>query len=211
MAESSSKTTTRTRRKPTQARSLERVNRILDVAEKMFVEKGYAATTTKAIAAQAKVPIGSLYQFFPDKEAILQTLAEGYSDELFSYFQSLDTPEMAQISLADYVDRMTDGVEQFFFQHPGYYAVFMEVQARMPEVDDADDARLIQTIAKLLPKRNPPLNAQDYQAIAFVMVKAMGNLMWISLGQAPDFRQRLVKETKLLTLNYLQSYFPDES
>jgi len=211
MAESSSKSAGRTRRKPTQARSLERVNRILDVAEQMFVDKGYAATTTKAIAAQAKVPIGSLYQFFPDKEAILQALAEGYSDELFSYFQSLDTPEMAQISLADYVDRMTDGVEQFFFQHPGYYAVFMEVQARMPEVDDADDARLIQTIATLLPKRNPPLNAQDYQAIAFVMVKAMGNLMWISLGQAPDFRQRLVKETKLLTLNYLQSYFPVES
>jgi len=60
------------RRKPRQARSQERVNRILDVAEKLFASQGYAATTTNAIAAQAQVPIGSLYQFFPDKTAILK-------------------------------------------------------------------------------------------------------------------------------------------
>lgn len=206
MAESSSKTTTRTRRKPTQARSLERVNRILDVSEKMFIEKGYAATTTKAIAAQAKVPIGSLYQFFPDKAAILQALAEQYSELFHQYFQSFDTLEMAQIPLADYVDRITDGAEQFFDEHPGYYAVFMEVQARMPEVDDAHDARLIEIFATMLPKRYPSLSVEDYKAIAFVTIKAMGNLMWLSLGQSPDFRQRLIKETKRLTLTYLQSY-----
>lgn len=208
MAESSSKTTARTRRKPRQARSLERVNRILDVAEEMFVEKGYGATTTKAIAAQAQVPIGSLYQFFPDKAAILQALAERYSDLLTQHFQSFDTLEMTQIPLADYVDRVTDGVEQFFFEHPGFRAIFMEVQATMPELDDAADAKLIQTVVKLLPKRDPSLNVEDYKAIAFVLIKAMGNLLWLSLGQTPDFRQRLLAETKRLTLTYLQSYFP---
>ncbi|AFY55375.1 transcriptional regulator [Rivularia sp. PCC 7116] len=207
MAESSSKSKARTRRKPTQARSVERVNRILDVSEEMFIEKGYAAATTKEIAAQAKVPIGSLYQFFPDKAAILQALAERYSNLLHQQLQSFDTPEMTQIPLADYVDRITDGIEQFFSEHPGYYAVFMEVQATMPELDAAADAEMIQTFAKLLPKRNASLKVEDYEAIAFVLIKAMGNLMWLSLGQAPDFRQRLVKESKRLTLFYLQSYF----
>ena len=211
MVESSSNTAVRTRRKPRQARSLERVNRILDVAEEMFIEKGYAATTTKVIASQAKVPIGSLYQFFPDKAAILQALAERYSDLLEQYFQSFDTLEMAQLPLADYVDRFTDGIEQFFSEHPGFYAVFIELQAIIPEVDDAFDAKLIQRAAKLLPKRNPSLNVEDYEAIAYVLIKAMGNLMWLSLGQTPDFRKRLVKETKRLTFNYLQSYFSVES
>ncbi|MGD1875804.1 MAG: TetR/AcrR family transcriptional regulator, partial [Mastigocoleus sp.] len=86
------------------------------------------------------------------------------------------------------------------------YAVFMEVQARMPEVNDADDDRLIQMFATMLPKRYPSLNVEDYQAIAFVMVKAIGNLMWLSFGQSPDFRKRLIKETKRLSLSYLQSY-----
>lgn len=207
MPESSSKTTARMRRKPRQARSLERVDRILDVAEKFFIEKGYGATTTKAIAAQAQVPIGSLYQFFPDKAAILQALAERYSDLLTLHFQSFDTQEMTQIPLADYVDLVTDGVEQFFSEHPGFRAIFMEVQATMPELDDAADAKLIQALVKFLPKRDPSLNAEDYQAIAFVLIKAMGNLLWLSLGQTPDFRQRLLIETKRLTLTYLQSYF----
>ena len=38
------------------------------------------------------------------------------------------------------------------------------------------------------------------------MVKAMGNLLRISLRQPPHFRQRIVIKTKRLTLNYLQSY-----
>ena len=82
MVEQAASAISRKWRKPKQARSLERVNRILDVAEVIFIEQGYAAATTKEIAAVAEVPIGTLYQFFPDKEAILQALAERYSDLL---------------------------------------------------------------------------------------------------------------------------------
>lgn len=193
-------------RKPKQARSLERVKRILDVAEVMFIEQGYTATTTKEIAATAEVPIGSLYQFFPDKDAILQALAERYSDLLDKRLQSFDTLEVNQIPLTDYVKRLVESIEQFFIEYPGYYAIFMEIKVVMPEMDEAGDAQLIETTTSLLSRRNRSLNPEDYYAIAFVMVKAMGNLMWISSGQEPHFRQRLVKETQRLTLNYLQSY-----
>ena len=54
------------RRQPKQARSQERVHHILDVAEQLFIELGYEQTTTRAIATRAGVPVGSLYQFFPD-------------------------------------------------------------------------------------------------------------------------------------------------
>ena len=67
------------RRQPRQVRSQERVNQILDVAEQLFITEGYNATSTNAIAANAKVPIGSLYQFFPDKAAILYKLAARYN------------------------------------------------------------------------------------------------------------------------------------
>ena len=74
--------TNRMRRKPVQARSQERVRRILDVAEDLFATQGYAATTTKEIAAQSQIPIGSLYQFFPNKAAIVQALFVRYNDLL---------------------------------------------------------------------------------------------------------------------------------
>ena len=208
MVKKLSETVDRQWRQPKQARSLERFNRILAIAEKLFVEAGYKATTTKEIATQAEVPIGSLYQFFPDKSAILQALAERYSDLLNQQLLEFDTPEMAQASLSDYVVRLVEGIDQFFVDYPGYRAIFMEIVIVMPELDEAGDAQLVETLAALLAKRDASLTGEDYDAIAFVLVKAMGNLLWVSLGQAPHFRQRLVIETKRLALNYLQSYFP---
>ena len=71
------------RRQPRQARSQERVRRILAAAEELFVAGGVGSTTTtNAIAARAGVPIGSLYQFFPDKGAILRSLAQLYAEQL---------------------------------------------------------------------------------------------------------------------------------
>ena len=75
---SSSSKLNKMRRQPQQARSQERVRQILDVAEQLFVEMGYDSTTTRAIAARAGISVGSLYQFFPDKEAILKALAIQY-------------------------------------------------------------------------------------------------------------------------------------
>jgi AcrR family transcriptional regulator len=199
------------RRQPRQARSQERVNQILDVAEQMFITEGYNATTTNAIAARAKVPIGSLYQFFPDKAAILQALALRYAEMLHQRFMELDPDEMIKLPLSSYVDRLIDATDRFFTDYPGYHAIFMEVQGTMPELDEIEavaDAQLIEDFATSLSQRYGDLDSTDYEAIAFVLVKAIGTLLWLALSQEPLFRQRLVAETKRFTLSYLQTYFP---
>jgi len=198
------------RRKPRQARSQERVNRILDVAEELFASQGYTATTTNAIAAHAQVAIGSLYQFFPDKTAILQALALRYAEKLHQQLTAIGEPEQVTGSLANYVTQLIDTTNQFFAENPSYYAIFMEVQGTIQElekIDEAADARLIQDLARSLAKYDARLAPADYDAIAFVLVKAIGTLLWLSLSQETEFRQRLVEETKRLTLTYLQSYF----
>jgi AcrR family transcriptional regulator len=187
------------------------VNQILDVAEQMFIAEGYNATTTNAIAARAKVPIGSLYQFFPDKAAILQALALRYGEMLHQRFMALDPDEMTKLSLPNYVDRLIDATDRFFTDYPGYHAIFMEVQGTMPELEEieaAADAQLIEDLATSLSQRYAALDPVDYEAIAFVLVKAIGTLLWLALSQEPSFCQRLVAETKRFTLSYLQTYFP---
>ena len=199
------------RRKPRQARSQKRVNRILDVAEELFTTKGYMATTTNAIATQAKVPIGSLYQFFPDKEAILQALAERYMAMLDERFEAFHRDEIKVLPLSDYVDSVIDATKQFFDDCPGYHAIFMQVQGTMPElaaIEEAADNRFIQDWAEILASTFPGLESEDYGVISYVMVKAIGTLLWLSLSQEKRFQQRLVTETKRLILSYLQSYFP---
>ena len=199
------------RRKPRQARSQERVNRILEVAQALFVTQGYSATTTNAIAAQAKVPIGSLYQFFPDKSAILQALSMQHGMQLRQHLtEVLDTAEVATLPLPKYVDRLIDATNQFFIENPGYQAIFMEVQGTMPELDEIDrtlDIQLIRDLSAAFSQRNAELTTEDCDAIGFVFVKVIGNILWLSLSQEESFRQRLIVETKRLALSYLQSYF----
>ncbi len=198
------------RRQPRQARSLERVSQILDVAERLFITDGYNATTTNAIANGAKVSIGSLYQFFPDKGAIVGALAMRYTEQLHHRFLELDATEMVNLNLSAYVDRIVDTTAQFFTDYPGYHSIFMQVQgtiSELEEIENAADARLIAALAISLSRYNPGLAAIDYEAISFTLVKAIGTLLWLSLSQDRVLGERLVIETKRLMLSYLQGYF----
>jgi AcrR family transcriptional regulator len=74
------------RKRPRQQRSAETVERIVDAAARIFDERGYRATTTNHVAELAGVSIGSLYQYFPNKDALLVALAERHLDEAAEHF-----------------------------------------------------------------------------------------------------------------------------
>jgi AcrR family transcriptional regulator len=66
----------RPRKAPRQQRAVETRARILEAAAEVFTEHGYAAGTTNRIAERAGMSVGSLYQYFPNKDAILVELVE---------------------------------------------------------------------------------------------------------------------------------------
>ncbi|MCW6008576.1 TetR/AcrR family transcriptional regulator [Micromonospora sp. CPCC 205371] len=70
------------RRTPQQARSKARVALLLDAAERVLVRDGVAALTTSRVAAEAGVSVGSLYQYLPDRGAIIDALAATYLTRL---------------------------------------------------------------------------------------------------------------------------------
>lgn len=69
------------RRVPRQSRSKERGSEILKVSADLIGEKGIDAVTMKEIGSRSGGPIASVYQYFPDKEAILASLYEQYVSE----------------------------------------------------------------------------------------------------------------------------------
>jgi AcrR family transcriptional regulator len=77
-----SKTHLKARRTPRQERSRETVEAILEAAAQVFERHGYAAGTTNRIAKRAGVSIGSLYQYFPNKDAIVVELARRHIAEI---------------------------------------------------------------------------------------------------------------------------------
>ncbi|TMS55983.1 TetR/AcrR family transcriptional regulator [Mycobacterium sp. DBP42] len=70
----------RARKQPRQQRAVETRQAILEAAARVFAEYGYAAGTTNRIAEAADLSIGSLYQYFPNKDSILSALTDAHVD-----------------------------------------------------------------------------------------------------------------------------------
>src|SRR5260370_41412174 len=77
-------------RAPKRARGKQRVAELLQAAAEVFAEKGYEAATMTEIAARARAPIGSLYQFFPVKDALADWLGQNYIAFPGRYLQALE-------------------------------------------------------------------------------------------------------------------------
>lgn len=98
--------TLRPRKRPRQARAQATVTAILDAAAHILCSEGYAALSTNHIARRAGVSVGSLYQYFPNKEAIMMGLMERFGEQQMRLFdgvfeQAADAPvpEAARIIL----------------------------------------------------------------------------------------------------------------
>lgn len=76
------------RRPPKQERSRERVDEILAAAKRLIGEKGIDAVKMREIAALAGGPISSVYQYFPNKSAIIATLHSQWSAEVYALIEA---------------------------------------------------------------------------------------------------------------------------
>ena len=101
------------RRVPQQGRGARRIAQILDAAAEVIGEVGYDGATTSLIAARAHTAIGSLYQFFPNKDAIVQGLLERYRADLRDLHSQLLTPDLATLPLTELLDRIIDPFDGF--------------------------------------------------------------------------------------------------
>jgi len=120
------------RKKPRQTRSRETVDVILAAAARVFAASGYAATTTNHIARRAGVSIGSLYEYFPSKDAILVALTERHVDEAERELGALLRALAASPPPLDaLVDQMVRAMVGLHARDPGLHRVLFE-QAPLP-------------------------------------------------------------------------------
>lgn len=96
------------RRRPRQSRARATFDAVLEAAADIVTRQGYAAMTTNAVARRAGVSIGSLYQYFPDRSAILVCLLERHLREI----QPLIAAGLA--TLADPRTPLADGLRRLF-------------------------------------------------------------------------------------------------
>jgi AcrR family transcriptional regulator len=141
------------RKLPSQQRSEATVEAILQAAAQVFERCGYAAGTTNRIAERAGVSIGTLYQYFPNKDAILVALVHRHLAESTAALH----PHLQRLNRgAGFDDVLPDIVHAMVAMHalaPGLHRVLFEETQLPPtlraELDELED-RLVDLAAQAL-------------------------------------------------------------
>ncbi|KOG12090.1 MULTISPECIES: TetR/AcrR family transcriptional regulator [Streptomyces] len=128
----------RVRREPQQARSRARVEAILTAADRILSQEGYEALTMRRIAEESGAPVGSIYQFYPDKGAVVDALGRRY---LLAFASAIDELVERAVSgeLTDLVGTMVDVYADLFRSQPGGMALWAG-RHLSPELARADEA-----------------------------------------------------------------------
>jgi AcrR family transcriptional regulator len=158
-------------RAPKRARGKQRVAQLLQAAAAVFAEKGFEAATMTEIAARAGAPIGSLYQFFPAKEALADTLLREYATLLAADLQQLEA-RAAGISTTMLVEELFGLLRA----HPVERAVMLPLaEARMDEpTRRATFRRMVRRhVAAILRAFSPGLPATTAADMAVLLLQLM--------------------------------------
>lgn len=199
------------RNQPRQARSMARVELLLDVAESVFEEVGYDAATTNLVASRAEVPVGTLYRWFPDKAALAEALADRYLDEMLTLYNDLLSSIEPGERIGDYLRRVLQRSASQAAQHRALSALLLS--AMVPGGRSPAGERLRQGleghIRSLIEVRIPGV-PEDIRDLTAQVCATLSHLVIASASDGPEssHNKALTAEYIDALIAYLEAKFP---
>ncbi|MEP7455177.1 TetR/AcrR family transcriptional regulator [Phyllobacterium sp. SB3] len=191
-----------TRREPTQRRSRERVERILGCASELIEKAGSDSMRMSDVAEMAGISIGSLYQYFPDKAAIIRTLAERYN-------------VAGQECIADGLGGVQDSeglIKAFGELIDIYYAMFLaepvmrdiwsgtQADKALRDIDISDSRINGAALANAREKSGSRLNRQELESSSFLIMQLGEATMRLAISVERGEGAALVEHFKRMAL-----------
>ncbi|MFG1914094.1 TetR/AcrR family transcriptional regulator [Micromonospora sp. NPDC048898] len=189
-----------------QARGRQRIADILDAALALFAQNGYEGTSTNAIAARAGISPGSLYQFFPNKEAIAEALSARLLEQMrAAHSSAFDLAQVTDLTLHEVIDRMVDPLIAFNLANPGAKALMAntDLPARLQGVARPLQQAVVDRVAAIIGARSPRLPAAERNLAAMVAVRIVVAMMPPIVAAQGAERNALIAELKKALHGYV--------
>jgi AcrR family transcriptional regulator len=193
------------RKSPRQQRSRATVDAILAATARVLVEAGYEHATTNRVAQAAGVSVGSLYQYFPNKEALVLAVVRRHCDEMVELLahSALDLADAPiEVAVRSYISAML-AVHRV---DPALHRVLVQqaMHLGLEHLQELQDASR-RIVRVWLERHRGEILPRDLDMAAFVLVTAVESLTHVALIEepAPVDLDALADEIAALVLRYL--------
>lgn len=197
------------RNEPVQARSTARLSALLDAAAAVIDEIGYERLTTAMVAEKAGASIGTVYRYFPDRIAVLQSLSVRNLTEFTA--RGLAGVSAAGVSnWSTAVEAAVDGIAGFFRSEPGFKSLrFGDVLDVRPRVSPATgNGTVAAQLAQLLGEQFDLVNDADLRFRVEVALELVDSLLARAFAFGGSGEQKFVAEARKVAVDYLAGYYP---
>jgi AcrR family transcriptional regulator len=200
------KPSTNPRKQPQQDRSRVTVEAILEATTHILTEEGYEKANTNRIAERAGISIGSLYQYFPNKESLMAALIEQHSNEMAEMVETklnhlFDSP------LETVVPELIRAVIAAHAINPRLHQVLSEEVPRLGKLIQMEQAqaRIAQILTSYLDRWRDSIEPQNLEMTVFILCRTVDALSHAAVIEYPDFVKddRFEIEVSNLLLSYL--------
>lgn len=194
------------RKKPRQERSRATVEAILEAAAHILVSHGFEATTTRQVAERAGVSIGSLYQYFPSKEALITALVERQVQrvlEVCTEALQAQGPRPPR----EVVHDVALGLMKAYAVNPRLHQVLISEGLKLGMLDRLQvfENRIETVVRGFLLHSGNTLRPRRMELATFLMTRAIRGVIWSAAIERPELFEdpELADELGELMLGYL--------
>jgi len=199
---------TNPRKSASQERSRATVEALLDATARVLTKLGYDRASTNRIAAAAGVSVGSLYQYFPNKEALVAALVARHNREMLALLRDA-LKEVASLDLATAIAKLVRAAVDAHRVDPALHRVFDEQVPRMGQLAkiEALEGETFRLVRSYLEKRRNEISVRDLDSATTILVttvEALTHQFVIHRPEAParDL-DRFIDEVTRLVVGYL--------
>ena len=195
------------RKQPQQARAQETVRAILEATVQILDREGLDAATTTRIAEVAGVSIGSLYQYFSHRDAILSALQDREFERTLAFIQQVLADGNLDEEPLETVRAVLRGLAELYTESPGLHRVLAIEGLRVAKAEKVHgfDLRVIQVVRHFLAATKAPILRRNVDTAAFLVYQTVRATMLAYLLERPPGldSESLIEELTNLIAGYL--------
>jgi AcrR family transcriptional regulator len=194
------------RRRPQQARSRQKVEAILEAATALIGEKGIDAVSMRDIARATDMPLSVIYQYFPNKSAIVEQLFAAFTTETRAHTAAIAATIASPADFLAATEQLLVGYYEAVRLQPAMADVINAVLAdkKLAHLDVEDSRWHATALCDSIEDVLKPARREEFRRLVFMLNHLIGGLMRLLLSVDDDEARRMLNDYKLLARRQLE-------